>query len=236
MSNENLCDHLDCDGATEGHFYERPGEPTDCVRCNAHRPPLSLADCVNWTTNVQGDCAGEIIERFGVLECRTCRQRLDDRALMQRERFYLESRLGKHEAAMHEALGEARYAKMRERGGWYSGDEALIIEAKAPFSNEQRSRLECLRLWLDTPDRFVAYVGQGGFTGAVVSVKTWVGERIADAREGRRYRQRGFGGVTLLRVPVRVDMGGRVYVGTWTPNAGDYVSLRATKPSKPRAA
>lgn len=37
---EDLCDHPECDGTTVGVFYERPTFPTDCVRCDRHKPSL----------------------------------------------------------------------------------------------------------------------------------------------------------------------------------------------------
>jgi len=36
IKEENICDHVDCDGETEGTFIERPNEPTDMVRCSKH--------------------------------------------------------------------------------------------------------------------------------------------------------------------------------------------------------
>ncbi len=37
---EDLCDHPDCDGATEGVFYAT-NEPIDVVRCDKHKPDPS---------------------------------------------------------------------------------------------------------------------------------------------------------------------------------------------------
>jgi hypothetical protein len=42
---------------------------------DAGTPQFSLADCVNWTTNTQGDCGGRIMHKRGKVICETCLNR-----------------------------------------------------------------------------------------------------------------------------------------------------------------
>jgi len=56
-------------------FDRPPGNVFKIPESDESEPIYSLSDCVNWETNVRGDCGGRVWMVNGVIICENCRNR-----------------------------------------------------------------------------------------------------------------------------------------------------------------
>lgn len=137
----------------------------------------------------------------------------------------------------------ARYENWAAQFVRPNGWTVIPADSKPPaglehVDNAMRSRIERFRIFTESPESLVAYIGsmnpgsdmpRGSGRGATWPVTVWTGEAIGYATRGATWRVNSYHGTHMSQFYARIA--GREYTGRGF-GAGMFIALRETAESK----